>query len=158
MVTIEWCCRHKDGIRLIEPNENLTNGYMQKAEDALGTMNRERNYNRMFAISACYYSMYYSLYAILMRIGIKCEIHACTIEFMKFALSGFYSEEEIKTIKKAFEARNTSQYYVDRIVADNDANFIIAQAPFFFSKSKEILSKLNEKNIKEIREKIKNLV
>ncbi len=63
------------------------------AEEALGTMNRERN-----SISACYYSMYYSLYAILMKLGIKCEIHSCTLEFMKFSLSQYYLEDEIDII------------------------------------------------------------
>jgi len=127
------------------------------AENALGTMNREKNYNLMFAISACYYSMYYSLYAILMRIGIKCEIHMCTLEFMKVMLSNLYSNEEIKTIKKAFDARNIAQYYVDKVVSKEDSDFIIAQAPLFLSKSKEILAKLNEKEIGEIRKRIKVL-
>ncbi|MBU0528996.1 hypothetical protein KKF86_04470, partial [bacterium] len=82
------------------------------AEDSLGTMNRERNYNLMFSISACYYSMYYSLYSILMKIGIKCEIHSCTLEFMKIMLKEYYSKEDIKTIKKAFDLRILAQYYV----------------------------------------------
>ncbi len=81
MVRLKWCCQQKNGIELIEPNENLTKGYLEMANNSIGTMNRERKYNLMFSISACYYSMYYSLYAVLMRIGIKCEIHSCTIEF-----------------------------------------------------------------------------
>lgn len=76
MVNMQWCLNVKDGIKIIEPNDNLAEGYLKKADAALGTMNRERNYNLTFAISACYYSMYYSIYAVLMRIGIKCEIHS----------------------------------------------------------------------------------
>ncbi len=102
MENINWCFNKKEGIRLIEPNDNLALSYMKMAEDALGTMNREKNFNMTFAISACYYSMYYSLYSVLMKIGFKCEIHSCTLEFMKIFLSDFYSEKDIKIIKKAF--------------------------------------------------------
>ena len=154
MVNLKWCCGQKEGIRLIEPNDNLVNGYLKMAENSLGTMNRERKYNLIFAISACYYSIYYSLYAVCMKIGIKCEIHSCTIEFMKRILTKFYSADDLKTIKKAFDARNIAQYYVDKIVLKEDSDYIMEQAPLFFDKSKEILAKLNERDIKEIRERI----
>src|SRR3989344_4320878 len=102
MVNLKWCCKQRDGIKLIEKNENLSISYMKMAENALGTMNRERKYNLTFAISACYYSMYYSLYSVLMKMGIKCEIHSCTLEIMKKLLIGFYTQENMKTISKAF--------------------------------------------------------
>ena len=157
MVSIKWCCKQKDGIRLIEQNENLVRSYLTMAENALGTMNREKNYNLTFAISACYYSMYYSLYAILMKIGVKCEIHSCTLEFMKFSLSNFYSKEDVKTINKAFDLRNLAQYYVDKVINKEDSDFIITQVPFFFNKSKEILSRMNENDINRIRKIIEEM-
>jgi len=153
MVNINWCCKQKDGIRLIERNDNLAEGYIKMAEDALGTMNREKNFSLRFSVSACYYSMYYSLYAVLMKIGIKCEIHSCTLKFMEEFLSDFYSKDDIKLITKAFDCRNTIQYYVEKVVQKTDSDFIISKAPFFHSKSKEILGKLNESQIKNIREK-----
>lgn len=154
MISLKWCYKQKDGIKLIDPNDNLANSYLKMAEDSLGTMNRERKYNLRFAISACYYSMYYSLYAICMKIGIKCEIHNCTIEFMKQMLSEFYSQGDIKIIKKAFDARIIAQYYVDKLVAKEDIDYIFKNAPLFITKSKEILGGINEKDIKEIRIKI----
>lgn len=155
MTNLKWCCKQKDGIKLIGPNDNLSFGYLKMAEDSLGTMNRERNKSIRWTISSCYYSMYYSLYSVCMKIGIKCEIHSCTLEFMKKFLSGFYSNEDIKIIKKAFDSRNNVQYYVDKIVSKNDSDYIIEKAPLFFNKSKEILAKINEKDVKELREKVK---
>ncbi|MBI2044564.1 HEPN domain-containing protein [Candidatus Pacearchaeota archaeon] len=157
MASLKWCCRQKAGIQLFEPNENLAKGYVEMAESAIGTMNREKNLNLQFAISACYYSMYYSLYAVLIKIGVKCEIHACTLEFMKRFLINFYSKDDLKIIAKAFDARNISQYYVDKIVSKENIDLIISQAPFFLSSSKEILSKINEKDVKKIREELKKL-
>jgi len=139
---------------LIESNINLADSYIKMAENAIGTMSREREFNSLFAISACYYSMYYSLYAILMRIGVKCEIHSCTLEFMRSFLDKFYTKEEINIISKAFSARNTAQYYADKIIDEKTKSLIFSQAPFFLNKSKEILSKLNENQINLIRKKI----
>ncbi len=158
MVNIKWCCKQKDGIRLVEPNDNLASGYLKMAEDALGTMNREKNYSLRFSISACYYSMYYSLYSILMKIGIKCEIHSCTLKFMEEFLLNFYSQEDLSIITKAFGCRNTIQYYVDKIVDKKDVDLIILQAPLFNSKSKEILAKLNENDIQKIRKEIQKIL
>lgn len=158
MVSLKWCCGRKEGIKLIEPNDNLSEGYIQMAENAIGTMNREKTLNSQFAISACYYSMYYSLYSVLMKIGIKSEIHTCTLEFMKKLLSDFYSTEDYKLINKAFDVRQTSQYYVNKIIAKEDIDFIISKAQYFLSKSKDILSKINEKNISEIRKIVKELI
>ncbi|MFH1308266.1 MAG: HEPN domain-containing protein [archaeon] len=154
MVSLKWCCNKKEGIKLIESNHNLSKGYIQMAENAIGTMNREKTLNNQFAISACYYSMYYSLYSVLMKIGIKCEIHACTLEIMKKLLMEFYSKEDYKIISKAFDIRNTSQYYVDKIIAKEDMEFIFSKAQSFLNKSKDVLSMINEKDILNIRKQI----
>ena len=158
MVSLKWCCKQKDGIKIIDSNDNLAQGYIKMADSSLGTMNREKQYNLMFAISACYYSMYYSLYAVCMKIGIKCEIHSCTIEFMKQVLKNFYSLDDVRIIKKAFDARNIAQYYVDKVVAKDDIDLIFIKAPLFFSKTKEILSKINEDDIKEIKNQVNEVL
>jgi len=158
MVSIGWCCKQKSGIKLVDPNDNIARGYIKMAEDSLGTMNREKQFNLTFAISACYYSMYYSLYSVCMKIGVKCEIHSCTIEFAKQILGDFYSQEYIEIIKKAFNARNIAQYYVDKIVDEKDIDLIFSKAQSFVSKSKEVLGKINEDEIKDIKGKIEKSI
>ena len=74
---------------------------------------------------------------------------------MKKLLNDFYSESDVKIIKKAFNVRNIAQYYVDQIIPKEEIDFIISNASLFYSKSKEILGKINENNIKKIRNKIK---
>lgn len=150
-VSLKWCCGKKEGIKLIEPNDNLSLGYIEMAEKAIGTMNREKNLNNQFAISAGYYAMYYSLYAVLMKLGVKCEIHSCTLEFMKELLKDFYSKEDSRIIWKAFDTRNTSQYYVDKIISQEDMELVFSNALPFLDKSKAILTKINEKDILNIR-------
>ena len=157
MVSIKWCCKQREGIELIESNDNLAKSYIKMAEDSIETMNREKKYNSIFAISACYYSMYYSVYSILMKIGIKCKIHQCTLELMKFILSDFFSNKDIKLIKKAFDLRNISQYYVNKIILKEDTEFIMKNVQLFLDKSKDILSRLTEKEIFGMRNKIREV-
>lgn len=155
MVSIKWCCKQKEGINLVDPNDNLSEAYMKMAEASLGTMGREKNYNLAFAISACYYSMYSSLYSVLIKIGVKCEIHSCTLEFMKKFLLELYSNEDYSMIKKAFNLRIIAQYYIEKVIDKEDSDFIISKAPLFFNKTKEVLSKINEDNILEIKKELK---
>ncbi|GBE19946.1 MAG TPA: HEPN domain-containing protein [Candidatus Pacearchaeota archaeon] len=151
MVNMNWCLKQKKGIRLVESNDNLAKAYIEMSIDSINVMNNERKKSLRWAVSSCYYSMYYSLYAILMKIGIKCEIHSCTIKFMESSLKDFYSKEDINIINKAFELRNIIQYYADKLIDEKDAELIFKYAPIFFNHSKEILSRLNQDKIKEIR-------
>lgn len=155
MVSLKWCCRQKSGIKLVEPSDEIAKGYIALAENSLGTMNREREQNIVFSVSACYYSMYYSLYSLIAKIGVKSEIHACSIE-----LAGFfdYSEEDKKLIKKAFDIRNTIQYYVDKVIDEKEIEFIISSASEFVVKSREILESIDENKVNEIRQKILEVI
>ncbi|MEK6892795.1 MAG: HEPN domain-containing protein [Nanoarchaeota archaeon] len=157
MVSIKWCCNQRSGIKIDSPNDNLVQSFINMAENAIGTMNREKTLNPQFSISACYYSMYYSLYAVLIKIGVKSEIHQCTLEFMKQFLMDFYSQEEIKIIRKAFDVRDTTQYYANSVVNQDDVNFIMSRAPLFLNKSKAVLSKLNENDMKRIRTELSKI-
>ncbi|MFH1432159.1 MAG: hypothetical protein ABIG84_02995 [archaeon] len=149
MDKIDWCIRQKGGISLVEPNPNLAGAYLKKAEDALESM--RINTIKEWKISTAYYTMYFSLYAILVRTGIKCEIHACTLEFAKQFLNGIFSPQDIEFLKDSLKARIDAQYYVNRNVPDTQFNDMVKKAPEYFVKSKNILEKMDEKKINEIR-------
>ena len=146
----------KEGLSLIEPNSNLAEAYIKKSEEALESM--RVNIINDWKISTAYYTLYFSLYAVLTKIGIKCEIHSCTIEFAKKFLKEFFSEEEFDFIGDSLKARIDSQYYVDKMVPDEQYNKMIKDAPDFLVKCKSILVKLNEKKINEIRMEFKKAV
>ena len=156
MDKIRWCMGKKEGLSLIEPNSNLAEAYIKKSEEALESM--RVNIINDWKISTAYYTLYFSLYAVLTKIGIKCEIHSCTIEFAKKFLKEFFSEEEFDFIGDSLKARIDSQYYADRTVPDERYNKMIKDAPDFLVKCKSILVKLNEKKINEIRMEFKKAV
>ena len=119
-----------------------------------GDIRRAYAKNIIFSVSAGYYSMYYSLYSILMRIGVKCEIHQCSIKFMEKFLDEFFSKEHINQISSAFKLRNITQYYVDKIIDKKEINNLLQNAPDFVEHSKNILSSINQDKINEIRNKL----
>jgi len=156
MNKIKWCARKKDGLSLVEPNSNLAEAYIKKAEEALESM--QVNIIKDWRISTAYYTIYFSLYALLIRIGVKCEIHSCTIEFAKQFLKEYFSEEELDFIEDSLKARIDSQYYIDRTVPDFQYKKIIRLAPGFLVKCKSILLKLNEKKIDEVKKKFQDMI
>ena len=149
MDKIKWCAGKKEGLSLIEPNSNLAEAYIKKAEEALESM--RINVIKDWKISTAYYTLYFSLYSVLIKIGIKCEIHSCTIAFAKRFLREFFSEEDLDFTEDSLKARIDSQYYIDRTVPDEQYNKMVKNAPEFLVKRKSILIKLNEKKINEIR-------
>ena len=153
MDKINWCLKVKNGLELVESNENLTKAYLKKAEDSLRATSTLKD-NKDWEISASYYTMYFSLYAILMKIGVKCEIHSCTISFMKNFLNKYFTNEEIDLIEKSQKARIDTQYYSDRNISDELFKRMINNTASFLAKCKNVLNYLTEKEIEDIRSKL----
>ncbi len=153
MDQIKWCLDQKKGIELVEPSDNLRDAYLMKAEEALEVLMATKI--RDWQLTTAYYAMYHGIYALLMKIGVKCEIHTCTIEFTKRFFKKHLTTEDFVLLDKAFRARNDAQYYVNRKVTNEDYELIMKKAPSFFVKCKNII--LEQKEINEIREKIKTI-
>jgi len=149
MERISWCIKKREGLQLITPNINLSNAYLKKAEEALESI--KLNTIKDWKISTSYYTLYFSVYALLMKIGVKCEIHSCTISFAKAFLIEFFEEKDLDFLEASLKARIDSQYYVDRIVPDEQFKKMLVVAPEFLIKCKSILVQLNDKKIKELR-------
>jgi len=156
MDKIRWCAKKREGLSLIEPNSDIAEAYIKKAEEALESV--RVNVIKDWKISTAYYTIYFSLYALIVKIGVKCEIHSCTIEFARQFLKEYFIEEEFDFAEDSLKARIDSQYYIDRTVTDSQYNKMIKLAPEFLVKCKSILLKLNEKKINEIRKKFKESV
>lgn len=153
MKQINWCLEVKNGIELVKPNETLSKAFLIKSENSLKAARSLKN-NLEWEVTSSYYTMYFALYAVLMKLGIKCEIHACTIEFMKEFLQDYFTKEDYKLLKQYMKTRIDVQYYSNKKVLQKDYQKTIKFAPRFLIKCKEILLTLNEKQIKEIRIKV----
>src|SRR3989344_3249689 len=80
-MSLDWC--KKQGMTVIEPNDNLAEEYFKNAEETLRVANLiKESGSNMWLATQKYYTEYLAAYSILMRIGIKSEIHSCTIEII----------------------------------------------------------------------------
>ncbi len=156
MEKINWCLEVKNGIELVEPSDNLSKAYIKKSEDALKASS-VLNDNRDWEISSGYYAMYFALYAILMKLGVKCENHSCTIEFMKEFLLEYFTEEDIRLIKNSMVLRIDAQYYTNKEISEIKYKRMINEAPGFLVKCKDTITRLNEEKINAIRKKLRLL-
>ena len=77
---IGWCFKIKEGLQIVEPNENLSQSYLNEAKSSL--LRAEKNLedkDLLWTTVAVYYAEYYALYSFLQKIGVKCENHSCSI-------------------------------------------------------------------------------
>ncbi len=154
MVTIDWCKKQAHGIKFIEPNENLAQEYIQTAEETLQILKIIQNKSRIWLATTKYYCEYFSIYALLMRLGIKCEIHECTIEIAQVL-------EKIKVIPPGYSAllnedkklRIDNQYYLKNREVKIDYQNMLE----FVLKMKDIVHKLTIEEIMRIRKELETL-
>lgn len=149
MDKIDWC--FKKGLRIVEPSENLKEAYISKAKKALEESSNVKSDE--WKITSLYYCIYFSLYSLLAQIGMKSEIHSCTIEVIKRYFSSHF-EEDVGLIENALKARNDFQYYFGKEVNEDLKNEFLENAPKIYTKCKNI--SLSENEIKEIRKELEN--
>lgn len=145
MVSINWCKKQKKGIELVEPNDNLSEAYFSDADDSVSAMEELKG---KWKLITAYYACYYAFYAILMKAGIKCEIHDCTLELMRFF--GFDGKQR-KFMTNLKKARIDVQYYRKETLGV-DVNLIKS----FVVGCKNLCLALDEDKIMEIRDLVKN--
>ncbi|WP_062400545.1 hypothetical protein [Methanogenium cariaci] len=80
-------------------------------------------------ISTGYYSLYFSLYSLLMKIGIKSENHSCTIEIMRNLLNEYFTPDECDLLDTARRARVETQYYVTTTVSEEFSATLSKRVP-----------------------------
>ena len=69
-MSIDWC--KNQGMKLIEPNDNLSEEYYKSAEETLRIANLIKNSgSNMWLATQKYYTEYLAAYSLLMKIGIK---------------------------------------------------------------------------------------
>ena len=152
MKKISWCKKQKSGIKIQEPNDNLSHEYYENAEESMRVLKSiKETRSNMWLATTKYYIEYFAIYSILMKIGIKCEIHDCTIALVKFFEDeGIIEKGTSKILEKDKELRIDNQYYLKnkpvKIDFEELSNFILS--------IKSSLDKLGDKKIIEIRKKI----
>ena len=155
MKKISWCKNKQGGIKIQEPNDNLSQEYYKNAEESLRVLkNIAETKSNMWLATTKYYIEYFAVYSVLMKIGVKCEIHDCTIALVKFLEDENILEKGTTDIlEKDKELRIDNQYYLKNKSVNVDSEKLSE----FLLSIKESLDKLNKDQIKDLMSKIMKL-
>ena len=143
---IKWCLKQSKGIKLIELKPHLSESYIRESDETLENVFSAKG---KWKLITAYYACYNAVYSLLMKSGIRCEIHDCSLDLME--LFGF-DVSEIKYLIKLKENRIQAQYYLKDILLEDETN-----VKKFILKCKTLLNDLDSEKIEKIRTKIKVL-
>ncbi|MEN7982481.1 MAG: hypothetical protein ABFQ65_03460 [Nanoarchaeota archaeon] len=147
MDDLKWCSKQGKGIRLIEPNLDIAKSYLKDARRDFSLIDKkEPKWN----IIKEYYVCYNALYSLLVKCGIKCEIHDCTLKMMD--LFGFGKKIQNKLIDLKKE-RIGVQYYL----GDSKEDYSDFAKEFLEICEVKFLE-LNDLKVKEIKTKLIGLL
>ena len=146
-MSIEWC--KKQGMKLIESNDNLAEEYYKNAEETLRVTNLIKNSgSNMWLATQKYYTEYLASYALLMKIGIKTEIHSCTIEIIRLLeKENIITFKLSKNLEEDKELRIDNQYYLKNRPVDFNSKALSE----LLLKIRELLDNITKEQIKHIR-------
>ena len=155
MKKINWCKKQDKGIKLMEPNNNLSQEYFQNAEESMKVLRSiKETKSNMWLATTKYYIEYFAVYSVLMKIGIKCEIHDCTIALIKFLEDEKIMNKGIaKILEEDKELRIDNQYYLKNKTVD----ISFEKLSEFILLIKQTLNNLDNTKITELRRKIDKL-
>ncbi len=151
--SIIWCLKQKRGIRIIDPNENLVKEYLRKATSSLNTMNAALQINETeWIMTTAYYARYFALYALLMKMGVKSEIHDCSIAVARLlAREGILIENLVNDISQAKEMRVDVQYYVTKELEQGKVRRNVESTRKFVLEIEKAIENITTEQIESIR-------
>ncbi|MFT4310457.1 MAG: hypothetical protein ACMXYC_02395 [Candidatus Woesearchaeota archaeon] len=103
---LDWCKKQASGISQMHYTQEVALAYIAKARKTVSLISSDEE---EWIVIKSYYACYHALYAIVVKCGIKCEIHDCTIKLMD--ILGF-SRDDREFMKNLKKDRVSVQYYL----------------------------------------------
>lgn len=144
----------KDVLEIVEPSEEIKESYIKKSENSMISAKiLLKNEQLENSIALSYYGMYNMLTALLFKTGIKCENHNGAIMILKEVFD--FDNQDILNAKKE---RVDKQYYTDFYITREDVIDAIKNAEIFNNKLIDFISRVNNKDIQNYRNKLKEII
>ena len=154
---LKWCAEKDKGIKRVEPSENLVRAYLEKSRTAIKSMELNANAGiTEWAVSASYYARYFAVYALMSKIGVKCEIHDCTITLFAHLFGDSVPRQFIKELKQSKDDRVDLQYYPKEVKINTEQ--LISQTKAFVLRIEEIIDGLNTEKIAALQCKVNGAI
>jgi len=171
--------KEERGLRLISPNDYLSNGHVKKADHNLIVMtDLSKLGHEDWVVIAAYYAMYQAALALLTKIGLQSKDHATTVAVLEYFFGKQISKEliekfnELKGRKDKIEAIIIEEKYINYLwrikrareavqygisITYKETDVIMNNARDFVTKIKLVISEVDERLIETISKKIKEL-
>jgi uncharacterized protein (UPF0332 family) len=102
--------------------------------------------------TTAYYARYFALYALLMKIGVKSEIHDCTINIAQMlAHHGILSQNLVNDIAEAKQTRIDTQYYIATQLNQEEIRKNAETARNFVLEIEQKIENITSKQVNTIR-------
>jgi len=152
MKKISWCKKQERGIKIQEPNDNISQEYYKNAEESIKVLKSIREIkSNMWLATTKYYVEYFAVYSVLMKIGIKCEIHDCTIALLRFLEDeGIVEKGTATSLGRDKKLRIDNQYYLK----DKDVDVDLEKLSEFMLSIRKSLDGLDSDKVSELRKKL----
>jgi len=150
--------KQRKGVRIIEPNPNLTEQYLRKAIGALNTMNAALQIRETdWILATAYYARYFALYALLMKLGIKSEIHDCSIAIARLlAKNKILTQNLVTDIAQAKQTRIDTQYYITKEITQREIRKNVESTRKFVLEIQKSIENITIEQINSIRSKLRS--
>jgi len=150
--------KQRKGIRIIEPNPNLTEQYLRKAISALNTMNAALQIRETdWILATAYYARYFALYALLMKLGIKSEIHDCSIAIARLlAKNKILTQNLVTDIAQAKQTKIDTQYYITKEITQREIRKNVESTRKFVLEIQKSIENITIEQINSIRSKLRS--
>lgn len=146
--------KKEEKLQIVEPSEEIKDAYIERSSETLRSAKTLFGIDNLRdSVAMTYYSMYYSLLALLFRIGVKCENHAGSIILLEkiFGINN-------STISQAKKDRVDRQYYVDFSVTKEEVSNMIEVAEEFNADMLHFIDILNSEKVSMYGKKARELL
>lgn len=109
-------------------------------------------------LTTAYYARYFALYALLIKLGIKSEIHDCSIATARLlAKNKIITPDLVADITQAKQTRIDTQYYVTKELKQEEIIRNVESARKFVLEIQKSIEEVSAEQTNNIRNKLKNI-
>jgi uncharacterized protein (UPF0332 family) len=153
---VKECFQWENGIRTIQPSQNLIRAYHKKSRDPIKAMEATRREGIVeWTIEASYYAKYHIVYAVLSKLGVKSENHTCSIALFEFLFKDKVSPATINELKQSKDERVRTQYYP--VTEEFDLENVAYKTKTFVLEIEQLMDRLDTNEINRLRNRIEEV-
>ena len=108
-------------------------------------------------LATAYYARYFALYALLMKLGIKSEIHDCSIAIARLLVKNKILTQNLVTdIAQAKQTRIDTQYYITKEITQREIRKNVESTRKFVLEIQKSIENITIEQINSIRSKLRS--